>query len=76
MAPAGVTDTCRLPSDPPPGADTQATTRPPPGSATNIGVAPFSVSCEITRAGVKRVGLSAPSPPHAATSTAAKGTRR
>jgi hypothetical protein len=44
--------------------------------ARNIGVAPFSVSCETTRAGVNRVGLSAPSPPHAATSAAAAGISR
>ena len=52
-APAGVTDTFRLPSAPPSGADTQATTRVPEAVERNMGVAPFSVSCETTRAAVK-----------------------
>ncbi len=40
-APAGVTTRWRLPSAPPPGADTQATTRSPAYVTRNIGVAPF-----------------------------------
>ena len=57
---------CRLPSDPPPGAETHATTRSPREVARNIGVAPFSVSCETTRAGLNRPGCrpAGVPPPH------------